>query len=74
MPKISAAERTVTSSTKNGAVLFVLFSLICSVLSSFSQPSITTNLRQPLRKKRSHNPLHRITPFFPMLVHLVMGV
>ena len=74
MPKISAAERAVTSSTKNGAVFSVLFSLICSVLSSFSQPSIIANLRQPLRKKHSHNPLHRITPFFPMLVHLVMGI
>ena len=73
MLKISAAERAVTSSTKNGAVLSVIF-LFFSVLSSFSQPSITANLRQPLRKKRSHNPLHRITPFFPMLVHLVMGV
>ena len=48
MPKISAAERAVTSSTKNGAVLFVLFSLICSVLSSYFEGNISANLVQPL--------------------------
>ena len=48
MPKISAAERAVTSSTKNGAVLFMLFSLICSVLSLYFEGNISANLVQPL--------------------------
>ena len=47
MCKISAAERAVTSSTKNGAVLSVLFSLICSVLSSYFEGNISANLVQP---------------------------
>ena len=46
----SATERVVTWSTKNGAVLSVLFSLICSALSSYFEGDISANLVQPLVK------------------------
>ena len=50
IPKISAAEWAVTWSTKIRAVLSVLFSLICSALSSYFEGDITANLVQPLVK------------------------